>query len=148
MTIRFGTCIVLAAAIALPMQAAQADSTRKASMAVSIVALSVPFSVAYLSAAGIANSHEASVGASRHWRVASVQEKGDKTALELHSDDPKMKLEMAVDTKIAQAQQVKVGDAIEIEAVGKTGHVVRKGKTTIALLAEPGNGTVHSKART
>ena len=72
---------------------------------------------------------------------------GDKTALELHSDDQQLKIDMAIQTRIAQNEAIEAGDRIDIEAIGKAGYAVKKGKATIALLAEPGTGMAHSRPR-
>ncbi|MEM8513480.1 hypothetical protein RCH14_002810 [Massilia sp. MP_M2] len=138
--------LTLAAAIAAPSQAAAPGPSDTASSVVSIVLL-VPFSVVYLSAKAVAEGASATVDVSQRWSVGAVRPDGDKTALELHSDDKQLKIDMAIQTRIAQKEALKVGDRIDIEAIGKAGYVVKKGKATVALLAEPGSGMVHSRPR-
>lgn len=144
---RFCGAIALVAAIALPFQAVAEDSVARTSSTLSTALVIVPFSVVYLSTTAVVGGSVAAIDATRRWSVAAVRPRGDKTALELHSDDGRLKLETAIDTRIAQAEQIRVGDAIEIDTVGKTGYAMKKGAKTIALLAEPGAGAVHSKAR-
>lgn len=138
--------VALAAAVAAPSQAA-APGPSETLASMGSMALMVPFSVVYLSATAAANGSSAAIDASRRWSVAAVRPDGKQTALELHSDDHQLKLDMAIQTNIAQAEQIKVGDRIDIDPVGKAGYTVKKGAATIALLAQPGTGMVHSKPR-
>ena len=138
--------ITLAAAIAAPSQAA-APGPSDTVLSVGSIVLLVPFSVVYLSATKLAEGSSAVVDVSKRWSVAAVRPEGDKTALELHSDDKQLKIDMAIQNRIAQNEAIKVGDRIDIEAVGKAGYVVKKGKSTIAVLGEPGTGMAHSRPR-
>jgi hypothetical protein len=138
--------ITLAAAIAAPSQAA-APGPSDTVLSVGSIVLLVPFSVVYLSAKKVAEGSQAAIDVSKRWSVVTVRPEGDKTALELHSDDQQLKIDMAIQTRIAQNEAIKAGDRIDIEAVGKAGYAVKKGKATIALLAEPGTGMAHSRPR-
>ena len=138
--------LTLAAVIAVPSQAAPPGPSETAASVGSIVLL-VPFSVVYLSAKTVAEGSSAAIDVSRRWRVAAIRPEGDKTALELRSDDQQLKIDMAIQTRIVQNEALKAGDRIDIEAVGKAGYAVKKGKATIALLAEPGTGMAHSRPR-
>lgn len=141
---RLCTFITLTAACALPLQAGAQDSATKASRRAVSAVVFVPFSLVYVSAAA---SNAYSLRDAKRWKVTQAQPKGDKTALELHSDDKRMKLDMEIETQVAQAQRVEVGDSIDIDAIGNTGYAVRKGEATIALLAEPAAGATHSAVR-
>ena len=112
----------------------------------SFIAL-LPFSLVYASGHAVSGTLKESIDGQKQWRVAAIKPQGEKTAVELRSVDRQLKLDMMVDTKVAQARHIKVDDDIAIEAVGNTGYVVKKGAATIGLLAEPGSGMVHSKAR-
>lgn len=138
--------ITLAAAIAAPSQAA-APGPSDTVLSVGSIVLLVPFSVVYLSAKKVAEGSQAAIDVSRRWSVAAVRPEGDKTALELRSDDQQLKIDMAIQTRIVQNEALKTGDRIDIEAVGKAGYAVKKGTATIALLAEPGTGMAHSRPR-
>jgi len=81
------------------------------------------------------------------WRVSSVRSEGDKTALELDSDDKTLKMAMTIDHAIVQREQLQVGDSIVVEEVGTTGYAAKKGAATIALFAKPGMNMAHSRAR-
>ena len=146
MRLHFLLAITLAAAIAAPSQAA-APGPSDTALSVGSIVLLVPFSVVYLSAKKVAEGSQAVIDVSRRWSVAAVRPEGDKTALELHSDDKELKIEMAIQNRVAQNEAIKAGDRIDIEAVGKAGYVVKKGKSTIAVLAEPGAGMAHSRPR-
>ena len=137
--------IVLATVIALPASAH--DKLSQASVVAGSVVLAVPFSVVYLSGAAVSVAANASESLARSWKVAKVQPRGPRTDLELRCDDKQVKLNMTIDSRIAQEQHVQVGDQLDIDAIGKTGYTVRKGQATVAILTEPGAGMVHSKAR-
>ena len=139
--------LALAAAIATPGHAGQSDASQTISSVGSIILL-VPFAVAYQSGVKVSEGSAASVDASKRWSVGAMRPDGDKTALELHSDDHQLKIDMAIQNQIAQDAQLKVGDRIEIATIGRTGYIVKKGKSTIALLAEPATGMGHSAPRT
>ena len=81
------------------------------------------------------------------WTVSAVRPEGDKTALELDSDDKTLKMAMSIDRAIVQREQLAVGDSIVVEEVGTTGYAARKGAATIALFARPGMNMAHSRAR-
>lgn len=138
--------LALAAVIAVPSQAAASGPSETAASVGSIVLL-VPFSVVYLSAKTVAEGSQAAIDVSKRWSVGAVRPNGDKTALELRSDDQQLKIDMAIQTRIAQNEAIMAGDRIDIEAIGKAGYAVKKGKATIALLAEPGTGMAHSRPR-
>lgn len=138
--------LVIAATLAAPSQAA-APGPSETLASVGSVILLVPFSVVYLSVNAVADGSSAALDVTKRWSVAAVRPAGDKTALELHSDDKLLKIDMAVQTQVAQNAQLKVGDRVEIDKVGQAGYIVKKGKNTIALLAEPGTGMVHSAPR-
>ena len=149
MQLRSFIAVALAAAIAAPAPAtAQSLTPSEASALTGSFIVLLPFSLVALSGAVVSNKIEESLDGQKQWRVAAIKPQGDKTAVELRSADARLKLDMMVDTKVALARQLKVDDTIGIEAVGKTGYVVSKGAATIGLLAEPGSGMVHSKART
>ena len=76
-----------------------------------------------------------------------MREDGGKTAMTLHSEDQQLQIDVAIDTQVARREGLQVGDAIDIDPVGKAGYVMRKDKATIALLGEPGSAMTHSKAR-
>jgi hypothetical protein len=146
---RFTTLLaaVLAAAIASPAPAmAQHSTPMDSSKVIGSAALLVPFSL--IVAGSVASEAANKLSGKKRWRVAALRPQGAKTGLELRSEDDKdLKLEMAIDTRIAQQHTLQVNDELRLEAVGKTGYEVRKGGATIALLAEPGSGMLHSKAR-
>jgi hypothetical protein len=111
--------ITLAAAIAAPSQAA-APGPSDTVLSVGSIVLLVPFSVVYLSAKEVAEGSQAAIDVSKRWSVVTVR---------------------------PENEAIKAGDRIDIEAVGKAGYAVKKGKATIALLAEPGTGMAHSRPR-
>lgn len=139
--------VALAAAISSPAEAYTDYGPSDISAMASALVLLSPVIITYVDSDLSEKASEAAFGEQR-WSVETVRPEGDKTALELRSDDQKMKIAMTMDARLAQREQVRVGDRIDIEAVGKTGYTVRKGGVTIALLADPANGMAHSKART
>ena len=139
--------IALALAVASAAPASAQRNLSEASAVAGSLVVAVPFSVGYLSGAALSDASMAPVNLSRSWKVAKVKQQGPKTDLELHCDDKQVKLDMTIDSRVAQEQQLKVGDQLDIDAIGKTGYAVRKGPATVAILAEPGAGMVHSKAR-
>ena len=136
--------LVLAAGMVAPTSAQRLS---EASAAVGSLMVAVPFSIGYLSGAALSEASKAPVNLSRSWKVAKVQPRGPRTELELHCDEQQVKLDMRIDSRVAQDQQLQVGDQLDIDAIGKTGYAVRKGRATVAILADPGTGIVHSKAR-
>lgn len=147
---RLCCAVALAVFIASPAQAAgqlHFDPSDTSVILGSMVVVA-PFYVSYRGVEGSGEVVGAGIDTSQRWKVGAVRPEGDKTALELHSDDRLLKIDMAIDTRIAQEQKIQVGDGIAIDAIGKAGYAVKKGEATIALLAEPGSGMAHSQPRT
>lgn len=138
----------LAVAIATPAPGmAQNFTPSEASVLAGSVVLMVPFSLAYASGASVSGAVKGSIDKHKRWRVAAVRPQGQQAALELRSEDGELKIDTMVDARIVQAHKLQAGDALDIEAIGQTGYAVKKGATTITLLAEPNSGMIHSKAR-
>mgnify|MGYP000880830774 CR=1 FL=1 len=148
MLLRTLLAVALAAAFASPAKAFIKFGPSETSAVVGSLVLVSPFIVVYSGAVESKKASVTAVDASQRWTVETVRPEGDKTALELRSDDRKMKIAMAMDTRLAQREQVRVGDRIDLEAVGETGYTVKKGEVTIALLTNPETGMTYSKART
>ncbi|WP_136220132.1 hypothetical protein [Massilia sp. Mn16-1_5] len=141
--------LTVAAAIATPVSAGDGHLTSTdASLISALVVVAAPFSLA--SAAGEVLSQASStekLERNKQWRVAAVRPQGDKTALELRSEDKTLKLETIVATTTARAQKLQVEDEIGLETIGKSGYTLKKAGTTIGVLVRPESGLVHSKAR-
>jgi hypothetical protein len=138
--------ILVAAAIAAPAQANEPGASQTIASIGSMVLL-VPFALAFHSGAKAKEGSATLVNASKRWRVGAVRPDGDKTAVQLDSDDGQLTLDMTIQTRIVQNEGVKVGDPVNIEAIGRAGYIVEKGQGTLALLAEPGAGMIHSTPR-
>lgn len=140
--------VVLAAAIALPASspamAGRSGLSEASAAGVGSLVLS-PVVVLSLAAVGSATLSNALDGSTR-WKVTEVRPKGKKTTVEM-CDDRQARIEVELDSKVAHEQNVRVDDELGIEALGKSGYALKKGTATIALLAQPGNGMHHSKAR-
>lgn len=138
--------VVLAAAIALPAPAMAGKSglSGASQTAVGSLVLSpvIVLSLAVVGSAAISNAFDGST----RWKVTGVRPQGKKTAVEM-CDDRQARIEVELDSNVAHEQNVRVNDELGIEALGKSGYALKKGTATIALLAQPGNGMHHSKAR-
>jgi hypothetical protein len=117
------------------------------SLFIGSMVLAAPFSLAYASGEAVSEASRSSLNLSQRWKVDKVQPRGARTELQLHCDDKQLKLDLAIDNRIAQAQQIKVGDELDIEAIGSTGYAVKKGQATVVLLEQPGAGMAHSTPR-
>jgi len=138
--------VTLAASIVLPGPAMAGKSGLSgASQAAATSLMIAPVIVLSLAVVGSATVSNAFNGSNR-WKVTSVRPKGKTTAVEL-CDDRQARIEVALDSRIAHEQDLRVDDELAIEALGKSGYALKKGSATIALLAQPGNGMHHSKAR-
>lgn len=125
---------------------AQLTASQTSMFAGSIV-LVAPFSLAYASGKAVSEASRSALNLSQRWKVDKVQPRGARTELQLQSDDKQLKLDVTVDNRIAQAQHIKAGDELDIEAIGTTGYAIKKGEATVALLEQPGAGMAHSTAR-
>lgn len=139
--------VTLGVAIAAPAPVVAQSDLSEASVAAGSLVVAVPFSLVALSGIGLSEVSKAPFNLSRSWKVGKVQPRGPKTDVELHCDDKQVRLDMTIDSRVAQERQLQVGDQLDIDAIGKSGYAVRKGQATVAILAEPGAGMVHSKAR-
>ena len=136
-----------ATAVCGPVSAEPHFTNSEASMLSGSFLVLLPFSLVSLAGESVAQSLS-SIGDHSRWKVTGVKEgSGGKTEAEMLCDDGKRKLTMTVPTKAVHEQRLAIGDQLDIDRVGKAGYVVRKGPATIGVLAEPGNGMVHSKAR-
>lgn len=138
--------IALAAAIAMstpaPTVAANLSDVSRNVAGSLVLSPVIVLSLAVYGSATLSNAFHGSTS----WKVTSVRPKGKKTAVEL-CDERQARIEVELDSRVAQAQNVRVDDELGIEALGKSGYALKKGAATIALLAQPGNGMHHSKAR-
>lgn len=146
MRLRSLLAVLIAAAIAAPAQADEPGASQTLASIGSMVLL-VPFVLAYHSGAKAKEGSATLVNASRRWHVGAVRQDGDKTAVQLDSDDGQLTLDMTIQTRIVQNEQVRVGDPLNVEPIGRAGYIVKKGQGTLALLAEPGAGMMHSTPR-
>jgi len=138
--------LTLAVAIAAPAPAMAAQSDlSKASGNVAGSVLLVPVIVVSLAVVGSVAVSEVFDGSTR-WTVTGVRKQGKKTTVDM-CDERQARIEVALDNQVAQAHDVRVDDVLGIEALGKSGYALKKGTATLALLAQPGNGMHHSKAR-
>lgn len=126
--------------------AGQTVSLSEASVGASALVVLVPLSVVAVGSHAIVNAVE-EVSTRKRWHVTEVQPQGQNTTVQICSDDKQVRLDMKVPAATANTHALRAGDALEMERVGKAGFAVRKGATTIGVLAEPGTGMVHSKAR-
>jgi hypothetical protein len=107
----------------------------------------LPFSLLVAGSEKVSQSL-ASLGDHSRWKVSGVKDQKDgRTETEMQCDDGKRKLTMTVPTRTAHEQRLAVGDQVDVDRVGKAGYVVKKGQAAIGVLADPGGGMVHSKAR-
>jgi len=138
--------VTLAAAIAMsapaPAMAANLSDVSRNVAGSLVLSPVIILSLAVVGSATLSNAFDGST----RWKVTSVRPKGKKTAVEL-CDDRQAKIEVELDSRVAHEQNVRVDDELGIEALGKSGYALKKGAATIALLAQPGNGMHHSKAR-
>lgn len=135
-----------AALLSSPVQAGEFHSLSEASAVMSAVVVLVPISVVAAGSYVVSETVE-HISSHRHWHVIEVKPQGEKTAVQLCSDDDKVKVAMQVPTATARTHGLQVRDAVQLEPVGKAGFLVRKGGATVGVLADPGAGMVHSKAR-
>lgn len=146
MHLRSLLAVTLAAAIALPAPSMARDSgLSQASRTVVASVIIVPVVIGSLAVVGSHKISNVFEGSTR-WKVTSVRPEGKTTAVQM-CDDRQAKIEVALDSKVAHEQNVRVDDELAIEGLGKSGYALKKGTATIALLAQPGNGMNHSKAR-
>lgn len=142
--------LTLAAALVSPASADDrwVKTPFDASAMASAVVVVVPLVLASYAGHKISEASSAErMANNRRWEVTKVRPQGARTAIEMRSKDEALKIDMAVATTTARSQKLQVRDQLEIEAVGNAGYAVRKGATTIGVLAQPGSGMVHSQAR-
>lgn len=122
------------------------DSPSEASLAASAVIVLIPVSVVAAGSYVVASTVE-ELSSHKHWHVVEVKSHGENTAVQLCSDDNKVKLAMQMPTATARAHALQPRDVLAVEAVGKAGVLVKKGDATVGILPAPEGGMVHSKAR-
>lgn len=141
--------LILAAAIASPATAGEGKLGPSEALFLSTASVAIlPFYM--LSAAGVHLSQQASKGIKergKRWEVTNVAPQGERTAVELRSEDKELKIAMTVPTATVRAQGVQLHDQVEIEPIGKAGYAVSKGAATIGVLAQPDSGMLHSQPR-
>lgn len=141
--------LILAASLSMPASAGEGKLGPSEALLISGFSVAVyPFLL--LSAAGQTLSEKVTpekMAHNRRWEVTNVAAQGERTAVELRSQDKELKIDMVVPTGTAQAQGLQVRDQVEIAPIGKAGYAVTKGEATIGVLAQSGTGLVHSKAR-
>lgn len=139
----------LAASLSLPASAGDGKLGPSEATFLSIITVAaVPLML--LSGAGQVLSEKVTsekMEGNRRWEVTNVAPQGERTAVELRSEDGQLKIDMTVATGTARAQGLQVRDRLEIEPIGKAGYAVNKGVATIGVLAQRDSGMVHSKAR-
>lgn len=140
--------LTLAAAIAVPASAEHRFSPSEESALSAVVVLASPFLLSYYGGKKLSEASKGELESQKRWRVTAVRAQGEKTALELRSEDQGLKLETTVATTTARSQGLKAGDELDLQVIGKSGYALRKGETTIGVLAQPDSGLVHSSART
>ena len=141
--------LILPLAAALLSSGANAGEFRspsEVSLFASAVVVLIPVSVV---AAGshVVTSTVEELSSHRHWHVTEVKTQGANTAVQLCSDDDKVKLAMQVPTATARTHGLQPRDVLAVEAVGQAGFLVKKGEATVGVLPVPGTGMVHSKSR-
>lgn len=120
----------------------------EASMVGGSFIVALPFSLVIMGSQEVTRSIGDHLRSHKHWTVAGVREQGEKTAVELRSDDGELKLDLTVVTRTARAEGLKVRDQLDVDPIGKSGFVVKKGAATIGVLTRPGAGLADSKVRT
>jgi hypothetical protein len=143
--------LIAAALVAAVCSTSQAQSEHMgpsdASAASAVVSVALPFMLVSAGASVAAQSIETLSNHSR-WRVTQLKDQpGGKTEAKMRCDDGKLDLTMTILTPTARAQRLAAGDVLDIDRVGDTGYVVRKGSATIGVLPRTDSGMVHSKAR-
>lgn len=129
--------------------AASAQSTvgdaSGASLLVGSALIALPFILVDAASAKVVGSLSG-LGDRSRWAVTEVTEHaGGQTEARMLSADGKYKLTMTVQTPTAHAQRLAAGDNLDLDRVGTTGYVVKKGAATLGVLAQP--GAAHSSAR-
>jgi len=142
--------LTLAAAIATPASAGDGGhlTSTDVSLLASIVVVVAPFVLASYGGAKLSEASSAQgLERNERWRVAALRPQGEKTAVELRSEDKTLTLETTVATTTARAQRLQVDDELGLQPIGKSGYTLKKGETTIGVLVRPDTGLVHSTAR-
>jgi len=139
--------VTLAAAVMAPASAELRLTPSETSVLSGAIVLASPFILSYYGGKKLSEAGSGELQSQKRWRVAAVRPQGEKTALELRSEDQTLMLETTVATRTARAQGIKAGDELGIEAIGKSGYALKKADTTIGVLVQPESGLVHSKAR-
>ncbi|MGJ9420680.1 hypothetical protein ACHAC9_23450 [Massilia sp. CMS3.1] len=140
--------VTLALALSLPASAGEVKSPLDASIMGSFVVVVAPLVLSFIGGGALSEAVSSErMERNKRWEVTDVRPQGGKTALVLRSGDKDMKIDMAVATAAARAQHLQVRDQLDIEPIGQTGYTVKKGQTTIGVLARPDNGMVHSTPR-
>jgi hypothetical protein len=147
MVARILAVVTLAAAVMAPACAEHNFTPSETSVLSGAIVLASPFILSYYGGKKLSEAGSGELQSQKRWRVAAVRPQGEKTALELRSEDQTLMLETTVATRTARAQGLKAGDQLGIEAIGKSGYAVKKADTTIGVLVQPESGLVHSKAR-
>jgi hypothetical protein len=142
--------LTLAAAIATPASAGEGSHMTSTDVSIlgSVVVVAAPFVLASYGGAKLSEASSADrIEQNERWRVAALRPQGEKTAVELRSEDKTLKLETTVATTTVRSQRLQVDDELGLQAIGKSGYALKKGETTIGVLVRPDTGLVHSKAR-
>lgn len=117
------------------------------SAASTVISVALPFLLVSAGVSVVAQSIDKLSDHSR-WTVTQLKDQpGGKTEAKMHCDDGKFDLTMTVLTPTARAQRLTAGDMLDIDRVGDTGYVVKKGAATIGVLPRTDSGMLHSKAR-
>ncbi|QNA87799.1 hypothetical protein G4G28_03690 [Massilia sp. Dwa41.01b] len=136
--------LLLSASIATPASADEQIPPWALSLALSIA----PFYMSSQAAGDLSKSTSGDPAKNKQWQVAAMRTEGDRTALELRSEDGATRVDTMVSSAIARAHAVKLHDTLEIEAIGQTGFAVKKAGATLVVMVRPDTGLLHSKART
>ena len=139
--------LLLSAAVAAPASAEHHFTPSETSTLSAIVVVASPFILSYQGGKKLSQAVSGDLESQKRWRVAALRPQGDKTAVELRSEDKTMKIDTMVATRTARSQGLKVDDELGIEPIGKSGYTLKKGATTIGVMTQPDSGLVHSKAR-
>ena len=147
MVARTLAAVTLAAAVMAPASAELRLTPSETSVLSGAIVLASPFILSYYGGKKLSEAGSGELQSQKRWRVAAVRPQGEKTALELRSEDQTLMLETTVATKTARAHGIKAGDELGLQAIGKSGYALKKGETTIGVLVRPDTGLVHSAAR-
>lgn len=137
----------LAATLTAPASAEMNLTASEASALSAVIVVASPFVLSSQGGKKLSEAVSGDLEGQKRWRVAALRPQGDKTAIELRSEDKTMQIDTMVATRTARSQGLKVDDELGIKPIGKSGYTLKKGATTIGVMTPPDSGLVHSKAR-